>query len=350
MKTKFARRALILLAVVVPLAIFWAIKEVASWRPIRVGGSNGGQIIISPDGKRLVIYGEYLDAKYRPDFWNARGWNLETGENHFLSFGQFTPHCFSPDSRSVLGLHDSSFAGFFSGGDLAQLRDFESGRLRAGFADRPVWPLDDMQKAQITADNRLLVANEFEGLRVYNSLTARLKKRVTLHPHPPTISYLRKTNLSNWSGLSKNCKQLMTTNPPALWDVESGRCLQIFPVPPCNRASVPVFASDLSVVIWENQNDTGPRGAGGWSVTDPLAGRVLWQVARGTWGLAISPDSRSVVLSTPQWFEWREIRTSRLIRRLPKPNSAVYEVHFSPDGNELFYVSDNGDLIRRRLR
>ncbi len=348
---KFWRRASIGLAFAIPLAIFGIVRQVASWRPVRIGieNSDNQSLIVSPDGKHLVVFGFYGDTQTRPDFWKARGWDLENATNHALRFGQLTPARFSPDGRSILSLHDESFSSFFDGGDLAQSHDFQSGRLNARFADKKRWEFDDPEAVQFTKDNRLVIAGGFEGVRSYDARTAQLEKRVTLHPDSPSIAVLSRTNLGNRTSLSEDGKSLMTSNPPALWDVASGRRLRKLPVPKCDRSGQFLFSPDLSVIIWENKNTTGPQGAPGWSITDPFLGRVLWQTAKNVSGLAISPDSQSVLLSTPNRFELRQIKTSRLIRALPKPDSNVYNVAISA-AEELFYLDEQGQIWRQRLR
>lgn len=348
---KFWRRASIGLAFALPLAIFGIVRQVASWRPVRIGieNSNNQSLIVSPDGKHLVVFGEYGDTETRPDYWKARGWDLENATDHALRFGRLTPARFSPDGQSVLSLYDGTFGGLFDGGVLAQSHDFRSGRLNARFADKKRWEFDDPEAVQFTKDNRLVIASSFEGVRFYDARTAQLEKRVTLHPNPPSIAVLSRTNLGTRTSLSEDGKSLMTTNPPALWDVASGRRLQQLPVPKCDRSGQSLFAPDLSVIIWENKNTTGPQGAPGWSITDPFSGRVLWQTAKNVSGLAISPDSQSVLLSALNRFELRQIKNSHLIRSFPKPDHNVYRVAISA-AEELFYLDEQDYIWRQRLR
>ena len=167
------------LLLLIPLALFAWAYQAASWRPKIVGAQKGatsadvmtqGQLLVSPDGKRLVSF-----ALWRLNRMNSvprRGttvWNLSTHrvvwQQKPVAVGWMKPLAFSPDSR-LLAV-SSDWDAFGRPNRVVDILDAASGELQ-----RRIVSVDDREiQSAAFLSNRALVLSTSQGAAVIDVQT-----------------------------------------------------------------------------------------------------------------------------------------------------------------------------------
>ncbi len=160
------RKLLVFLAVALPLALFFAAREAASWRPQLIGKTKGiDRVQISPDGRWAALSG----------YGSTEIWDLQTHRPGIKPFGF---QCFSTDSKSVVVLSSRQQPpDFWFHTPQVQLLNLESGKLEKSWRDARNYPNDWPLQARFSLDGKRLVVVTKKTSRQFDVPSGRVLSR-----------------------------------------------------------------------------------------------------------------------------------------------------------------------------
>lgn len=332
--------------VFVALALFWWARELASWRPQKIG--------IWPDA--LLVE----DLAHGPWIVTSKQLiNVENGHRISLptSATKWSDYRFSSDGRS--------FALSVIEGDkfpYIEWRDSASGRLLRKFDKF----LGDYAHQQGAAKLNFEFPSQGEKLIVIadngvDFLSLNSPKR-DFFAIPEWPNARPDPSLKVFSPDGKWLFVPETTDRPQLGSKIynlSQRCLQSKIEMSLNTIHQIGFSPDGTSVIITNytSNDDGSRKSEIW-MADVQTGRKLWDFApfhdnmedsiRRNFPFRFSPDGQRLIALNPSHdWELRSARSGKLIRRLPP---IFGQSTFAPDGNFLYTLDEDSILWKIRVR
>jgi WD40 repeat protein len=334
------RRLGFALAALVPLALFLAIREVASRRPqvlASVGISNP-TLLFSPDSRYLIIQEGHLKA--------GDLWDMSTRRRvRQLPKGRY--YSFSSDSRALAVINDNQGLTFDGKGVTyapgARLFDLESGRsiqvvhAPKHFTDN--WTLD----AAFSPRGELILTTARSFYR-FNTTGQLLHRAVpqTAFDSPPEVASAQKI-------APDGIHVLATDKIVRLHDISTGHIRHSLRSPAKGSPALrsPNFSPEL--VGWS------PDGALVWEANTQLirfwnarTGKLARQwKTKNLFGAHFTPDSKHLAVVQGNRLELQEVLTGKVVKTLPGPRAEPFQI--APDGS--FAVSiENGQLLRWRLR
>ena len=328
------RRILIILAVVIPLALFFAARLAAGRRPVIIGQHAGAAALqFSPDGQRMLSYG-----KAEVSSWNLQKRQREATWKSGLSY------VFSPDSQSLAAVGsryetvDGTHARTIISGVV---RDVATGRARVKFSDVFAHPpsYQDFASGPIwSPDGREIWVTSAFHLRRFDARSGRLLSRLalfSLREFDPLRTIFLLPDLS--FVVSSNRKSI------AMRDVKTGAVARSWKVksPFVGVTPIALFTSPDARFLAVGFDGKGANVNRIYRVSDTK----FWQAPidaepfRG-----FSADSRLAIFAEDSTYIARDIDNGREVWRMEIPNAQTFTL--APDGRHLYNVDAQG-IIRR---
>lgn len=338
-RLKRSRWTKVVLLAALPVGLYLAARERASWRPRTLRAYEGGifQLVISSDGKTLATAHQVGEGqpRCRVSIWNVRqqsllnkiGWDGDAVESL----------CLSPDGVLLAAASRRRDKEWVLS---IRLWDVKTGKLRRTLTfDEPVDEIGMTYLAFWPRYPLLTFVSSF-GVRQWSAHTGKilLNRRnpqrydldgAAFSPDGETLA------IKKWNGRVE------------LQNVQTGLALRTLQ----GNANV----STLSFSV-----DGKTLAGGGWpSVGDAVLwdarrGKLKWEIGHlgGAIGvLAFMPDGSTVAYGADKnKIQLRDVRDGSLLRTLSGHISDVYSVAFSPDGATLASGSADGTVKLWRIR
>jgi len=291
------------------LGIFVAAREAASWRPVRVGFAPNAYLI-------SVSRGGWIQTQTENSVILQRGGHMVTGKG-------VEGAILSPDESLVA----------LSGGQGEPLRivRMQDGREIHVWHKLPLQKREFFGAGRFENDNRVFVAvSPFRVLRLdveRGKVLSQVKMRFPFRLAEGCgmmngISFLKNGDLYYLNG-------------------DEGFIVNTRTGFPKRKAEMGTLSPDESLLY-----NWSPETGEGW-VTDFKRGKLSWQKDMDD-ELVFSPDSHSLLVVQSGKVRLLNARTGKLIRDLKMPLALHYA--FSPDGNALYSLGKDGQILRWRLR
>ncbi len=335
------RRILIILAVFVPLALFFVARLAAGRRPIIIGADRGARtLLLSPDGTQLFSRGQY----------QVQAWSTTTREN----VGQWpVPGAWlvpSPDGTRVV----SASSPVASRPDservvtrlLGAVRTPKSGAIICQFHDR--WThskslQDALQDLKWSADGREIVVLTNRAVRRFDARDGHLIKRVT---------YDAANNYTSWL-LSPDARFVIATDRDGahFFDAASGQETHFWKHPAVATRNSPIIARAIlpgGQWIWM-QRRNGPNNATAFFVR-ASDGHLVWskpQIDTSFYGFKICNFSRDgqLILSLEQArIVVRQSANGQEVWHLDA--TMIQDAALSPDARFVYSLDARGTIRR----
>jgi len=281
---------------------------------LREWSSSGRSAIFSPDGKLLVS----------SDGETARLWSTTTGKlaariRLESGFGQ---PAFWPDGKSLA----------LPSGKVITLWDPNTGRKLGDFPAKGSLPYVASVLA-FSADGKILAVGSHKGeVTLWNTVTAAQVAVLDSKPAASNgIYHLRLTPDGRtlvYMGRDQEFKECIWH-----WDLATRTMLKQVEMP---RRGGTVQLSD------DGQTLAGPAGGGIVHVWDATTGKerlvLQGELSRATYGVGFTHDGKMLATTWAEpgaeqaTFSFWDAATGKVLRRFPIPRSAMYGIHFSPDG------------------
>lgn len=312
-------KALRVVAVVLPLALFLAAREAASWRPQLIGKTTvSHKVQISPNGRWACL----MDGE-GSEIWDLQTWQRVWGKSY--SFQDF-----SPDSRHfAVVISNSRRQGALLHTPQVQLFDVANGKLARSWRDEQHFPDDWLAKGRFSPDGKRFIVVTQKTCRQFEVASGKLLSRAEL-------------------GTDEEALRQAEISPDGRHFLESG-------------AGVKLRRVEGGDVVFGRLDARGPMG---WSPD----GRLYWdrdakfnnlrlwrfrdntlvqKVTYDTW-LRFTPDSRHLASATPDGLELRDVLTGKLVKTLPGPRTDPFA--FASDGSFAVSCDKNGKIWKWRLK
>ena len=314
------------LASVPVIALVWAMKSAASWRPQVVGiQKNASYIYCSPDGK-LFIVGDNSSNEY---IWDAEKQQLLWNNNRISN-------TFSSDSR-VLGVVQEQGVTRENAPSIykveVELRDARSGKIQRVLKD-PIRRATDEGDSTLgytfaRDDHEFRLATQ-HALRIWNTQTGRLTRCVPWKFKAP----FGNQPVSEVQFISE--QMVLVSLATQRWcDARTGIEIER---PQVTKDYIDGMIG--SQIFYSETEDDGAK------FIDANKGKQLWKTAHGEALVWILPDNKEVYCRSKNGIVRRNSLTGKLLAHLNGPPS-----HFisSPDGNWL-YEARGGKIWKWRAR
>lgn len=324
------------LAVTVALALFWAAREAASWRPHRVGQTRAQtpKIGFSPDGRFLVAQSISSNIP-------AVMWELKSGQKRAL-----------PPGKAFLSPEDSSVS-----------------RLLVSPDGQTLAIITDWHKTTRSLDSLYRPQARFYSLPTGKSSVARV---------PDAMTY-------NWTSdgfFSPDSQRFTLATRRYFYEFNAANGQLLQRVKPRFQSRYSVFSPDGSHVLQELGGHSLIREVGGdreiplpgsaqnprmgwspngqicWQAQPYNTGFRFWNAQNGallrTWKTApgarvhFMPDSKRLAVATPHGLELRDAATGQLAQTLPGPVSQPFAI--ASNGRFAISVDAQGTLWKWRLK
>ena len=340
------------LLLLIPLALFAWAYQAASWRPKLVGAQKGatpvdvmtqGQLLLSPDGKRLVSF-----ALWRLNKVNSvpgRGltvWDLSTHrathrmvwQQKSVAVGWMKPLGFSPDSRLLAVISD--WDAFGRPNRVVDILNASSGELQ-----RRIVSVDD-REIQSTAflSNRALVTSTSQGAAVVDVQTGETvrqwKFRAVAFGSGPRV-YAPQSAVS---ADGKTILALANGRDVSLYDCATGHKKRAWKLDGVHRN--PRLSPDGKLWIAQRAKDDLA------DIYDVQTGKKLWGpfvADNAAFPWIWSADGQQILTSFDTRMALIDARTGHDLRRL-NGNDKTQALALAPN-NDYFYTLDNQGVIWR---
>ena len=326
------RRIFIALAVFVPLAIFVAAKNMASWRPVRVGSLNPhiprDMTLNLHASKRYVVAGAGSSHTL---------FNLQTGAATPIGDAGLS------DNGAYIWkitLHDEL---------KLELRPLEG---PTSFYRAPI-SLSIAQSYPVRPDyvrvNPTANTLEVRHLHIYyrwNLTSRRLERRASSW---------------NWDDavLARDGKIEVIANRTEILfaSTQTGDAIRSVNLPPFEPYQTLKLSPYGAYALYDTP--TSDSSLDDWNIVDTATGRVIWQIKNSSSALTpvFSPDETRIAVINPDASRWaiHDSQSGALLHQIPLVTgsqsgafSSKYAA-FSPDNDTLYSVA-NGTLYRQRAR
>lgn len=343
-KSKWRRGIWLLL----PLALFFAAREKASWRPQRMMQLKlilDEYIVISSD-ERLIAYFEpkhnrqlATDAELPVVVRDLQSGD-KRGRKMRGAYPSIKTAAFDKNARRLaIGWRELDGDGathrmgiaVWSFGD--KLRDFE--------IIENVYPIDYPTQSRFSPDGKTLWMASANNLYSWDIASGKLKK---LKWQWGKEGLERNGIWPSISAISEDCRYYFRVDlysGYAVWDIAKDKFLLSTKLPELIKLD---FSPDAELMVAIKGNKAVPD-EGIASVLDSMTGRVLWQSPAGT---QLTLSNRLAIVKNKNRFEVRETRTGKFLRWLPAIGNV--RVIQSESADWLYTVNDRNELFRQRLR
>ena len=333
-----------------PLALAIPLYSAASWRPRVIGAhpfpardKSGAsvlpQILLSPDGKRLLTW-IIGDADPRGlAMWDVEREKLlwqktQTGQLNWDAL------CFSPDSQTlvVTRVPNLSLPGNSKPLQI-ELLDSGDGRLKGALTSGGSW----IRQAAFAPDGRKLIIVTNGGINVKDVVTNKQLAEIDLlsqhidgvsgiEPAPDGQSFVVNFISGFKSGKAVNRAELRDFDDHARWGMSASLAIPFDFAPDSTRLLVTTSPSQLEM-------------------RDALTGRVLWKKSLAGANLQSKvwlADSSAVILNMDREYQFLDAQTGQLVRSVGHGEVQPFVV--APDGNALYSINANGQIVHQRLK
>lgn len=319
------------LLVSLPLVLFFAARETASWRPQKVAGlPYDGALAISPD-ERFIANA----SSDEQGLITVRDLQNGIEVKHRALLHRVTALAFSPDGRYLgVGWRDITGSGNTKRVGIS-LWEFE-GECRAFHVPQGNILFDTPTQIRFSPDSRTVWLASSDNLRAWAVASGKLKWQWR------NGDLGRDSSLPFFSAVSKDCRLYFRSDSEGytVWDTSSKKRLLHTKLPFLADADLK-FSSDASLATY--YADT-PKG-----IFNPVVktdtGQILWQL-QGESELTLIGDK--AVNLKQNTFEVRNGHTGRLLHSLPtspKISPLPFESRLW-----LYSINDKNELFRQRLQ
>lgn len=320
------------LAVLIPLALFFAAREAASWRPQLLGNVNAlnPTLLFSPDSRYLIIQNQISRLG---DLWDLTA----RRKVRRLALGMF--YVVSPDSRTVAvvdhnrsWLFNQRFG--FAHRPGARFFDLKSGRplLVLGAPKREAG--NDILDAAFSPDGSRFVIVTPRADYTFDATTGTFLRlnQAGFFPRDAALSPDLKRVLHDADGhLDIRDFPTSQTKPPLILRAAlSGRC----------------GWSPDGKMCWQRSVD--PVDVLGFRFWNAQTGEVIGTEETNGANIHFTPDSKNLAIATSKGLELREVLTGKLVQTLPGPREQTFEI--APDGTFAVSVDASGKIWKWRLK
>ncbi|MBW3637389.1 MAG: hypothetical protein KY445_13150 [Armatimonadetes bacterium] len=313
------RKLLLSLAVALPLALFLAAREAASWRPQLIGKTTAShKVQISPNG----LWACLMDGE-GSEIWDLQTWQRVRGK--FYGFQDF-----SPDSRHfAVVISNSRGAGALLHTPQVQLFDVASGKLVRSWRDERHFPDDWLAKGRFSPDGKRFIVVTQKTCRQFEVASGKLLSRAEL-------------------GTDEEPLRQAAISPDGRHFLESGAGVKLRRVEGGDvvlgrlDARGPMGWSPDGQFYWDR--DAKFNNLRLWRLRDHT---LVQKVTYDTW-LHFTPDSKHLAVATPKGLELRDVLTGKIVQTLPGPQDDPFA--FAPDGSFAVAVDGGGKIWKWRLK
>ena len=337
MKDKSAenvKRALFSASILVAVALFFAARNAASWRPQLLFGQRekDPQFQFSRDGHWLLIQG---DENVLWDWQNRR-------LARKVPFGFYR---FSPDGKLLarLELGEKKSGKEYSFATTVEISQTASGRTAAKFADPKRQIYDSLQDAQWSADGKNLVVATVYSCRIFDAQSGKIVARWDAGKHKSAAVQ---------SALSNDGAQLLRLRAPTsespypnseLRRADNGQFLQGFHIT-ANVTEKIGFAPDQKRVY--SVPNSGNLVHFWDAKTAKLVATAKTDANFGAPHFLKNPNL--LAFASPSGIEIRQIPGSQVVEKLGGPPKEPFA--FAPDENSAVSCDAKGQIFRWRVR
>lgn len=332
------RRILIVLAIIIPLAIFFAARVVASKRPLIIGQHAGASSLqFSPDGKRMLSYGSS----------DVSSWDLKARRRD-ATWKSGLSYVFSPDGQSLAATGNSyddidvTHAKTVISGVVCNAR---TGKTRVKFSDvfkHPTSYYDDTRQPVWSADGREIWVLSSFHLRRFDASSGKLLSRLTLFD-------LNSFNPSRTSFLLPALSFVVSSDAKGieLRDVKSGKIARSWKVKSPYAGTTPIANaaspdSQFLAVGFDGK-------AAGVTRIYQIADNKFWKTPVSSAPfMGFSADSRLVIFAEDSTFIARDVNSGREVWRREVPDAQSFTL--APDNHHLYNVDRQGVIRRWAVR
>ena len=323
------RRLIVALAALVAILIFVAAREAASWRPKAVGqirslNPTRQTLQFSLDSQFLLTQG---NVNNEPIFlWDAAKWRKvrELPQGKWMVSRDFRIAARIEDQSRTNSLLQMQFR------PVARLFDLRNGPFLRQVSAPDSLDYNWISDAQFTPDGRRFWLVTRRYFYQFDAINGRMLQRVK-----PQFQ-------AQFSALSPDTGQILRDFDGLTWicQTDNGQMIRALPHSAQGRAS---WSPD-GKICWQTQ--PGGRGFRFWNAQTGAIIRA-WNAPAFT-QIHFTPDSKNLVVATPNGLELRDVSTGKLVQTLRGPRAEPFAL--APDGSFAVSLDKAGTLWKWRLQ